>query len=156
MSFHKADATIQASKTLTRAQKDVLAYLTSCAATRGYAWPSYEAIMENCAIASRTTVSKALTALETNGYIKKTPGGRKGSKNLSNRYKIIPQAKIVKPKKKVSALQVLMDKAGKEQRETNKKITSLVQTRAMLEKSGAMNEEIGLIIASTIKTLTTK
>ena len=97
MSFHKSCAAVQASTSLTRAQKDVLAYLTSSAETHGHAWPSYETIMESCDIRSRDTIRKALKTLEFKGYIKIAHGERKGPRNLSNRYFIIPQ--VIKPKK---------------------------------------------------------
>ena len=155
MSFHMADASIQASTILTRAQKDVLAYLTSRATARGYAWPSYEAIMRDCAIASRATVNKALTALETQGYVNITHGERKGARNKSNRYRIIPQAKPLKQKKEMSVKDDLFHKNEVAIHQSRKQINSLKASRSMMEKSGAMDRAIGIAMAERLEALTT-
>lgn len=155
MSFHKTDAAIQASTSLTRAQKDVLAYLTSCAILRGYAWPSYDAIMKDCAIKSRATVRKATVALEAQGYIKIKHGERKGKRNLSNRYRIIQQAKPPKPKKETDVKYKEFHDNEVVKHQSRLKIKSLKTCRAMLEKSGAMNLAIGTAMAEQLKVLTT-
>lgn len=152
MSFHKSCAVVQASTSLTRAQKDVLAYLTSSAETYGHAWPSYETIMQSCDIRSRDTISTALKALKLKGYLKIVHGARNGSKNLSNRYFIIPQ--VVKPKKikQNNDDQIPHQEIIKSQ--NSKQIDSLKAARAILMRSGAMDQALGVAIAGKLQELT--
>lgn len=155
MSFHKLDAVIQSSTLLTPAQKLVLAYLNSCAATTGYAWPSYEVIMRECGIGSRGTITKALKAFETKGFVKIIHGERKGSRNKSNRYRIIPQAEPIKQKKETSLIYDLSNEIAVAKHKSTLQINSLKAARAMLDRSGAMDLAIGLAIAEKLKELTT-
>lgn len=159
MSFYKSDATIQASKEITRAQKDVLYLLTSCAQQRGVAWPSYEYIMEACAIGSRATVRKALKVLEDKKYITIKHGEREGSRNKPNLYYILQQAKSPTLQKSKQAPAIIMNSTIRNEiavKEIREQISCLKACRNMLRKFGAMNSEIVVEIEKKLKVLTTE
>lgn len=159
MTFYKSDAKIQASKDITRAQKDVLTFLTSCAQQRGVAWPSYDFIMKNCAIGSRATVRKALKVLEDKKYISIKHGEREGSRNKPNLYYIIQEAKSPTLQKSKQSPAIIMNSTIRneiEGKEIREQISCLKACRNMLQKSGAMNIEIGVEMEKKLKVLTTE
>lgn len=159
VSFYKSDASIQASKEITRAQKDVLNLLTSCAQQWGVAWPSYEYIMEACAIGSRSTVRKALKALEDKKYISVKHGKREGARNEPNLYYILQQEKsltIQKIKKEPYVTKNSIIRNAIESDKIREKIKGLKISRKILEKSGAMTSEIGWEIEKALKGFTTE
>lgn len=159
MTFYKSDAKIQALKDITRAQKDVLTLLTSFAERKGVAWPSYDLIMERCSIGSRTTVRKALKVLEDKRYITIKHGERDGARNKPNMYYIIRQEKSPTLQKTKQAPAIIMNSTVRNEivgKEIREQITCLKACRNMLQKSGAMNIEIGVEMEKKLKVLTTE